>query len=204
MATTISFPRTTTSSQLQKILRLCVSSCARRKQHAKRATAAPLGRAVVAERQRWIVFSEGDGVVAGVPPARLENCSRHGCLYRNCRFNALGQRVPHSVYKKPAHSLEHLIEFLRGHLSDRVKNDVLFDAEKALRANKAWAIDLAALTIAFIERNSESIPVRAAGDLAKNQICAGKIGNHQSRPPLFAIGSRKRNDNDFACYRFDH
>jgi len=38
--------------------------------------------------QRWIVFSEGDAVVAGVPPARLENCSRHGCLYRNSRFNA--------------------------------------------------------------------------------------------------------------------
>src|SRR5437762_8358942 len=51
MATTISFPRTTTSSRLQKTLRLCVSSCARRKQHAKRATAAPPGRTVVAERK---------------------------------------------------------------------------------------------------------------------------------------------------------
>src|SRR5216117_1271543 len=102
MATTISFPLTTTSSQLQKILRLCVSSCARRKQHAKRATAAPPGRAVVAERQRWIVFSEGDAVVAGVPPARLENCSRHGCLYRSCRFNALGTTLPPSLQEARA------------------------------------------------------------------------------------------------------
>jgi len=54
---------------------------------------------------------------------------------------------------------------------------VLFDAEKALRANEARLIDLAAFTIAFIKRNGESIPVCAAGDLAKNQICAGKISN---------------------------
>src|SRR5439155_4911259 len=45
---------------------------------------------------------------------------------------------------------------------------------------------------------------RAAGDLAENQIFSWKIGNHQSRPALSAIGSRKRNDNDFAGYRFDH
>jgi len=25
--------------------------------------------------------SEDDTVVAGVPPAHLENCSRHGCVY---------------------------------------------------------------------------------------------------------------------------
>ena len=86
-------------------------------------------------------------------------------------------QLSHLVYKKPADSLEHLIEFVCGHLSDRVKNEVLFDAEKALRANEARLIDLAALTIAAIERNGESIPVCAAGDLAKNQICAGKISN---------------------------
>src|SRR5205823_301420 len=117
MATTISFPRTTTSSRLQKTLRLCVSSCARRKQHAKRATAAPPGRAVVAERKvdrDWsrdapVPRLEGEpspscayAVVAGVPPARFENCSRHGCLYRSCRFNALGTTLPPSLQEARA------------------------------------------------------------------------------------------------------
>jgi hypothetical protein len=48
--------------------------------------------------------------------------------------------------------------------------------------------------------------VRAAGDLAKNQIRAWKIGKHQSGPALSGgrISPRKRNDNDFAGYRFDH
>src|SRR5437867_10308245 len=87
-----------------------------------------------------------------------------------------------------------------------MKDDVLFDGEKPLRTNEARLIDLAPLTIAAIQRNGERIPVRAAGDLAENQVGAGKIGNHQSGTPLFAatISARKRNDNDFACYRFDH
>jgi hypothetical protein len=85
-----------------------------------------------------------------------------------------------------------------------VKNDVLFDSEKALRTNEAGLTDFAALTIAFIQRNSERIPVSAAGDLAQNQIRARKIGNHQSWPALSAIGARKGNGNDFASYRFDH
>src|SRR5437867_11745073 len=86
-----------------------------------------------------------------------------------------------------------------------MKDDVLFDGEKPLRTNEARLIDLAPLTIAAIQRNGERIPVRAAGDLAENQVGAGKIGNHQSGTPLFAatISARKRNDNDFACYRFD-
>jgi hypothetical protein len=48
--------------------------------------------------------------------------------------------------------------------------------------------------------------MRAARDLAENQIRAWKIGDHQSRPPFSAgsIGPRKRNNNDFAGYRFDH
>src|SRR5438128_7684613 len=45
--------------------------------------------------------------------------------------------------------------------------------------------------------------MRAARDLAENQILAWKIGNHQSWP-AFSAGPRKRNDNDFAGYRFDH
>src|SRR5438034_6682517 len=45
--------------------------------------------------------------------------------------------------------------------------------------------------------------MRAARDLAENQILAWKIGNHQSWP-AFSAGPRKRNHNDFAGYRFDH
>src|SRR4029077_15711986 len=85
-----------------------------------------------------------------------------------------------------------------------MKDDVLLDGEESLRANEAGVIDFAAFAVAFIQRNGESIPVRAACDLAKNQISAWKIGNHQGGTALAAIGSRKRNDNDFAGYRFDH
>ena len=80
---------------------------------------------------------------------------------------------------------------------------MLLDTEQSLRANEAWLPDLAAFTIATIQWNGERIPVSTARDLAENQICSRKIGNHQSGTPLFA-GARKRNDNDFAGYRFDH
>ncbi len=46
----------------------------------------------------------------------------------------------------------------------------MFDAEKPLRANVARLIDLAALTIATIQRDRKTIEVRAAGDLAENQV----------------------------------
>src|SRR5438034_3225348 len=80
----------------------------------------------------------------------------------------------------------------------------MFDAEKALRTDEARLRKLAAFKIAASQRNGESIGVRAAGDLAENQIFSWKIGNHQSRPAVSAIGVRKRDDNDFAGYRFDH
>ncbi len=110
------------------------------------------------------------------------------------------------VDKERASFLKHLVEFRGVHLSNRVKNDVVFKCEKALRANEAWLTDFAAFTIAAIQRDGESVPVRAARDLAQNQIRAWKIGDNQSRAPLFAatISARKRNDNDFAGYRFDH
>src|SRR5262249_23127308 len=148
--------------------------------------------------------SEDHAVVASVSPARLENCSRHGCLYGNCRFNALRTTRSTSVDEKRARFFKHLVEFFGSHFSNRVKDDVLFNCEKPLRTNETGLIDLAALTIGTIQWNGEGIPVRAAGDLAKNQIRARKIGNHQSRPMHCAIPSRKRNDNDFAGYRFDH
>ena len=85
-----------------------------------------------------------------------------------------------------------------------MKNDVLFDAEQSLRTDEARLRKLAAFKIAASQRNGESIGVRAAGDLAENQIFSWKISNHQSGPALSAIGSRKRNDNDFAGYRLDH
>src|SRR5207247_1138887 len=80
----------------------------------------------------------------------------------------------------------------------------MFDAEKALRTDEARLRKLAAFKIAASQRNGKSIGVRAAGDLAENQIFSWKISNHQSGPALSAIGSRKRYDNDFAGYRFDH
>jgi hypothetical protein len=83
---------------------------------------------------------------------------------------------------------------------------MLLDSEKSLWTNEAGPIELAALAIAFIQRDGECIPVPAACDLAENQICAWKICDHQSGPAFFAgrVRPRKRNDNDFAGYRFDH
>src|SRR5262249_24963006 len=75
----------------------------------------------------------------------------------------------------------------------------------SLRTNKAWLTDLAALTIAVVQWYSESIPVRAARDLAENQICAWKISDHQCRPALPGrIVPREWNGDNFTGYRFDH
>jgi hypothetical protein len=85
-----------------------------------------------------------------------------------------------------------------------MKNDVMFQCEKALRPNVARLIDLPAFTITLIQGDDIPIKMRAARYLAQNQIGAWKISNHQCRPALSAVGARKRNDNDFAGYRFDH
>jgi hypothetical protein len=85
-----------------------------------------------------------------------------------------------------------------------VKNDVVFECEKALRPNEARLPDLSAFTIATIQRDCKTIEVSAAGDLAENQIRPRKIGYHKSGPALSAIGSRKWNDNNFPGYRLDH
>ncbi len=87
-----------------------------------------------------------------------------------------------------------------------MKNDVVLNCEKSLRTNEAGLTDFAAFTIAVIQRNGERIPMCAARDLAQNQIGAWEISNDQSGTPLFAgsIAPWKRNDNDFAGYRFDH
>jgi len=128
--------------------------------------------------------------------------ARHAVVWR-LRHEGGGENL---VNEEPAHSLKHFVEFLSGHLSNRMKNDVMFDGEQSLRTDEARLRKLAAFKIAASQRNGESIGVRAAGDLAENQIFSWKIGNHQSRPALSAsaIGSRKRNDNNFAGYRFDH
>ncbi len=46
---------------------------------------------------------------------------------------------------------------------------MVFSGEKALRTNKARLRELAAFEIGMIERNGESIGMRAARDLAENQ-----------------------------------
>src|SRR5436190_23809303 len=89
----------------------------------------------------------------------------------------IGNNAFQLVDEESAHSFKNFIEFVGGHLSDRPKNHMLFHAEKTLWTNEAGLIDFAALTIGFIQRNSESVPVRAARDLAKNQIRAWKIGD---------------------------
>jgi hypothetical protein len=87
-----------------------------------------------------------------------------------------------------------------------VKNDVLFDGEQSLWANKAGLTDFAVFTIAVVQRDGERVPVPATRDLAENQIRAGKIGNHQCRTAFSSgrIVPRKGYDNDLAGYRFDH
>ena len=50
----------------------------------------------------------------------------------------------------------------------------MFYCEKSLRTNEAGLTDLALFTIAVIQRNGESVPVCAAGDLAKNQSAPGR------------------------------
>jgi hypothetical protein len=69
-------------------------------------------------------------------------------------------------------SLQYLFEFRFGDLPNGVKDDVMFKCEKPLRTNEAGLIELAALTIAAIQRNWKPIEVRAACDLAENQIRA--------------------------------
>jgi hypothetical protein len=49
-----------------------------------------------------------------------------------------------------------------------LKAHALFHREKSLRTNEAGLTDLAAFTIAVIQWNGESIPVRATRDLAEN------------------------------------
>src|SRR5437773_4464479 len=87
-----------------------------------------------------------------------------------------------------------------------MKNDVLFDSEKSLRTNKARLRKLAAFKIAAGERNRESVGMRASRDLAENQIFTWQIGDHQCGPTLSGgrIVPRKRDNNDFTDYRFDH
>jgi len=79
-----------------------------------------------------------------------------------------------------------------------VKNDAAINCEKSLRTNEALMAELAAFKIGAIQRNGESIGMRAAGDLAENQILAWKIVDYQNGPALSAggIGPRKRYDND--------
>jgi len=79
-----------------------------------------------------------------------------------------------------------------------MKNDPAINGEKPLRTNEALMAELAAFKIGAIQRNGESIEMRATGDLAENQILAWKIVDYQSGPALPAggIGLRKRYDND--------
>ena len=74
--------------------------------------------------------------------------------------------------KELARSFQNLVEFGFGDFSNLVKDDVVFDTEKSLRTNEAGLIDLTAFTIGFIKRDGKTIGMRAAGDLAEDQVRA--------------------------------
>jgi len=72
------------------------------------------------------------------------------------------------LIEKLTHSSQYFVEFRCLHLSNRVKNQVVFKCEKSLRTNEAWLTHPAAFTIAGIQWNGERIPVCVARDLAEN------------------------------------
>jgi hypothetical protein len=127
-------------------------------------------------------------------------------------FALSGSRIYSSNQKiqsieKLTHFHQYLVEFRRIHLSNRVKNDAVINREKSLRTNEALVRELSVFEIGAIQRNGERIEMRATGDLAENQILPWKIVDDQSGSAFSAGGiirPRKRNDNNFAGYRFDH
>ena len=56
-----------------------------------------------------------------------------------------------------AYSFQNLFELRFSDLSERVKNEVMFECKKSLGANVARLIDLAALTIGTIQRDRKTI-----------------------------------------------
>jgi len=108
------------------------------------------------------------------------------------------------VDEELARSLQYFVEFRFGDFSNGMKNNAVFECENALWANETGPIELAAFTIGTIQRDGNTVRVPTAGDLAENQICARKIGDHKGGSTLSAVGVRKWNDNDFSGYRFDH
>jgi hypothetical protein len=124
-----------------------------------------------------------------------------------CEIRISIDRLSFGLIEKFTHFHQYLPEFCCVHLSNRLKNDAAINAEKSLRTNEALVGELSVFKIGTIQRNGETIVMRAARDLAENQVLAWKIVDHQSGPALSAggiIAPRKRYDNDFAGYRFDH
>jgi hypothetical protein len=123
-----------------------------------------------------------------------------------CGIRISIDRLLFGLIEKLTHFHQYLVKFRCVHLSNRLKNDTAINCEKSLRTNEALVGELAPFKIGAIQRNGESIVMRAAGDLAENQVLAWKIVDHQSGPALSAgrIGPRKRYDNNFAGYRFDN
>jgi hypothetical protein len=124
-----------------------------------------------------------------------------------CEIRISIDRLLFGLIEKLTHFHQYLVEFRCLHLSNRLKNDAAINGEKALRTNEALVGELAPFKIGTIQRNGETIVMRAARDLAENQVLAWKIVDHQSGPAFSAggiIAPRKRYDNDFAGYRFDH
>jgi hypothetical protein len=129
-----------------------------------------------------------------------------GCPSISSRPRISIHRLLFGLIEKFTHFHQYLVKFRYVHLSNRLKNDTAINCEKSLRTNEALVRELSVFKIGAIQGNGESIEMRAAGDLAENQILAWKIFDHQSGPTLSAggIGPRKKNDDNFAGYRFDH
>jgi hypothetical protein len=123
-----------------------------------------------------------------------------------CEIRISIDRLLFGLVEKLTHFHQYLVKFRCLHLSNRVKNDSAINGEKSLRTNEALVRELASFEIGAIQRNGESIEMRAARDLTENQILAWRVVDHQGRPALSAgdIGPWKRYDNNFAGYRFDH
>jgi len=111
-----------------------------------------------------------------------------------------------AVSKELTKTRAHFSHFRPSNLSEGVENHTLLDGEKSLWANEAWLSQLPALEIGGIQRNGGLIRSRTGGDLTKDQVVTRKIDKDQRRSTLpdSKISLRKRNDDDFAGYRFAH
>src|SRR5439155_5739672 len=74
-----------------------------------------------------------------------------GCPSISSRPRISIHRLLFGLIEKLTHFPQHLVEFRCLHLSNRVKNEVVFKCEKSLRTNEAWLAELSAFKVATIQ-----------------------------------------------------